>query len=113
MNFRLTSATATPTAERLPATAMVMKGSEPYWNVTGPNQIPSERAPITAGFAEWSSPLPIRFRPMRDTNRRSFPAASTRLRLMTAGAWRSRPRASSLCLSPVFSDKGNCTVQAS
>ncbi len=88
-----------------------MKGSEPPWNVTGPNHTRPERAPITAGFAEWSSPTSILFRPMRDTNRRSFPAGSTRLRLSTAGTWRSRSKASSLRLSPVVSDHGNCTVQ--
>ena len=52
MNLRLTSAIATPTAARLPATAMVMNGSDPDWNVTGPNQLRSERAPVTAGVLE-------------------------------------------------------------
>ena len=45
MNLRLTSATATPTDERLPATAIIMKGSEPSWNLTGPNHAPLARAP--------------------------------------------------------------------
>ena len=52
MSLRLISATATPTAERLPATATVMKGSEPRWNVTGPNQTRAERVPTTAGLSE-------------------------------------------------------------
>ena len=92
MNFRLTSATATPTADRLPATAMVMKGSDPSWNVTGPYQMPSERALITASFADWSSPLSVLFRPIRDTNRRSLPAASTRLRLIRQEPGEAGPR---------------------
>ena len=71
------------------------EGFRAAWNVTGPNQTPSDRAPTTAGSPERSSPLSVLFRPMRETNRRSLPAASTRVRLRTAGTWRSRRRASS------------------
>ena len=113
MNLRLTSATATPTAERLPATATVMKGSEPSWNVTGPNQTRSERAPITAGLADRSvaavDPVQADAR-----NEQPFPAGgidqseADNGRRLTQQAQGVEPAALA-----GFSDQGNCTVQPS
>ena len=75
--------------------------------------IRSARAPAAAGVAERSSPLSILLRPMRETNRRSLPRASIRLRFSMAGTWRSRRKASSWRRSPVSCAHGNCTVQPS
>ena len=67
ISFRLISATATPAAARLPATAMVMNGSELRWNVTGPYQTDAARAPATAGSLDRSTPLSMRFKLTRET----------------------------------------------